>query len=91
VGEQLEVGVDVRILSATHKKSVGLVAEESFGKTFLSRERHRAARAFARERREDVPELRGGHLRRLGRRMKTTPPIARKDALAAFESYDFPR
>jgi two-component system response regulator PilR (NtrC family) len=43
-----------------------------------------------RERREDVPELAEAILRRLGRRMKTTPPMLGKDALSAFESYAFP-
>jgi two-component system response regulator PilR (NtrC family) len=43
-----------------------------------------------RERAEDVPELAEAILRRLGRRMKITPPMLSKDAVAALESYAFP-
>ena len=43
-----------------------------------------------RERPEDVPELAEAMLRRLGRRMKITPPMLGKDALAALEVYAFP-
>jgi two-component system, NtrC family, response regulator PilR len=43
-----------------------------------------------RERPEDVPELAESVLRRLGRRMKITPPMLAKDALAALEVYAFP-
>jgi len=65
--------------------------KESFGKTFSNRVNVIELRVPSlRERREDVPELAEAILRRLGRRMKTTPPMLGKDALAAFESYDFP-
>jgi two-component system response regulator PilR (NtrC family) len=37
-----------------------------------------------------VPELAEAVLRRLGRRMKITPPMLGKDALAALERYAFP-
>src|ERR1700675_742619 len=43
-----------------------------------------------RERPEDLPELAEAILRRLGRRMKTSPPMLSKDALIAFGSYAFP-
>ena len=43
-----------------------------------------------RERPEDVPELAEAVLRRLGRRMKITPPMLGKDALRALETYAFP-
>jgi two-component system, NtrC family, response regulator PilR len=43
-----------------------------------------------RERPEDVPELAEAILRRLGRRMKISPPILGKSALAALETYVFP-
>ena len=44
VGEQLEVGVDVRVLSATHKRLAKLVAEGKFPRgSILSRERDRAS------------------------------------------------
>jgi two-component system response regulator PilR (NtrC family) len=37
-----------------------------------------------------VPELAEAILRRLGRRMKISPPMLGKDALAALEAYAFP-
>ena len=43
-----------------------------------------------RERPEDVQELAEAILRRLGRRMKITPPMLAKDAVAALEAYAFP-
>jgi two-component system response regulator PilR (NtrC family) len=43
-----------------------------------------------RERAEDVQELAESVLRRLGRRMKITPPMLGREALRALESYAFP-
>jgi two-component system response regulator PilR (NtrC family) len=91
VGEQFEVGVDVRILSATHKSLSALVADGKFREDLFYRVNVIELRVPSlRERREDVPELAESILRRLGRRMKTTPPMLGQDALATFERYDFP-
>src|ERR1700734_2406301 len=91
IGEQLEVAVDVRILSATHKNLSTLVAEGKFREDLFYRVNVIELRVPSlRERREDVPELVETILRRLGRRMKISPPMLGKDALAAFESYPFP-
>src|SRR5450631_3879804 len=91
LGEQLEVGVDVRILSATHKNLAALVAEGKFREDLFYRVNVIELRVPSlRERPEDVPELAEAILRRLGRRMKISPPMLGKDALAAFESYAFP-
>jgi two-component system response regulator PilR (NtrC family) len=91
VGEQLEVPIDVRILSATHKNLAQLVAEGKFREDLFYRVNVIEMRVPSlRERREDVPELAEAVLRRLGRRMKITPPILGKDALAALEAYAFP-
>jgi two-component system response regulator PilR (NtrC family) len=91
VGEQQEVGIDVRILSATHKNLAQLVAEGKFREDLFYRVNVIEMRVPSlRERREDVPELAESVLRRLGRRMKITPPILGKDALAALETYAFP-
>jgi len=91
VGEQLEVGVDVRILSATHKNLSHLVAEGKFREDLFYRVNVIELRVPSlRERLEDVPELADAVLRRLGRRMKITPPMLDKDALAALETYAFP-
>jgi two-component system response regulator PilR (NtrC family) len=91
VGEQLEVAVDVRVLSATHKNLSQLVAEGKFREDLFYRVNVIELRVPSlRERREDVPELAEAILRRLGRRMKVTPPMLGKDALAALDAYAFP-
>ncbi len=91
VGEQLEVGVDVRVLSATHKNLSHLVAEGKFREDLFYRVNVIELRVPSlRERPEDVPELAESVLRRLGRRMKTTPPMLARDALAALQQYSFP-
>jgi two-component system response regulator PilR (NtrC family) len=91
VGEQAEVAVDVRILSATHKNLSQLVAEGKFREDLFYRVNVIELRVPSlRERAEDVPELADAILRRLGRRMKMTTPMLGKDALAALQAYAFP-
>src|SRR5450631_207067 len=91
VGEQLEVGVDVRVLSATHKNLGSLVAEGQFREDLFYRINVIELQVPSlRERPEDVPELAEAILRRLGRRMKMTPPVLTRDALKALETYAFP-
>jgi len=91
VGEQLEVAVDVRILSATHKNLAQLVAEGKFREDLFYRVNVIELRVPSlRERPEDVPELVEAILRRLGRRLKVTPPTLSKEALQALETYAFP-
>jgi two-component system response regulator PilR (NtrC family) len=91
VGEQLEVGVDVRVLSATHKTLSKLVAEGKFREDLYYRVNVIELRVPSlRERPQDVPELAEAVLRRLGRRMKITPPMLGKDSLAALAAYSFP-
>lgn len=91
VGEQSEVSVDVRILSATHKNLATLVTEGKFREDLFYRVNVIELRVPSlRERREDVPELAEAILRRLARRMKTSIPVLGEDALAAFEGYAFP-
>jgi two-component system, NtrC family, response regulator PilR len=91
IGEQQEIGIDVRILSATHKNLAQLVAEGKFREDLFYRVNVIELRVPSlRERPEDVPELAEAVLRRLGRRMKISPPILAKDALAALEAYEFP-
>jgi len=91
VGEQLEVGVDVRILSATHKNLSQLVAEGTFREDLFYRVNVIELRVPSlRQRPEDVQELAESILRRLGRRMKVAPPLLGKDALKALETYAFP-
>jgi two-component system response regulator PilR (NtrC family) len=91
VGEQLEVAVDVRVLSATHKNLSQLVAEGKFREDLFYRVNVIELRVPSlRERPEDVPELAESILKRLGRRMRITTPMLGKDALAALEAYAFP-
>jgi two-component system response regulator PilR (NtrC family) len=91
VGEQNEVGIDVRFLSATHKNLAQLVAEGKFREDLFYRVNVIELRVPSlRERSEDVPELAEAILRRLGRRMKVTSPSLAKDALSALEAYNFP-
>jgi two-component system response regulator PilR (NtrC family) len=91
VGEQIEVGIDVRFLSATHKNLAQLVAEGKFREDLFYRVNVIELRVPSlRERPEDVAELSEAILRRLGRRMKTTPPTLGKDALSALDAYSFP-
>jgi two-component system, NtrC family, response regulator PilR len=91
VGEQLEIGIDVRVLSATHKNLSQLVAEGKFREDLFYRVNVIELRVPSlRERPEDVLELAESILRRLGRRMKIAPPMLAKDALAALEAYAFP-
>jgi two-component system response regulator PilR (NtrC family) len=91
LGEQLEVGVDVRILSATHRNLSALVAGGRFREDLFYRVNVIELRVPSlRERPEDVPELAEAILRRLGRRMKISPPTLSRDALAALEIYAFP-
>jgi len=91
IGEQQETGIDVRVLSATHKNLAQLVAEGRFREDLFYRVNVIELRVPSlRERPEDVPELAEAVLRRLGRRMKITPPMLGKDAFAALERYAFP-
>jgi two-component system response regulator PilR (NtrC family) len=91
VGEQLEISVDVRVLSATHKSLSNLVAEGKFREDLFYRVNVIELRVPSlRERPEDVAELAESVLRRLGRRMKITPPMLGEDALSALKAYAFP-
>ena len=91
VGEQLEVGVDVRILSATHKSLSKLVVEGKFREDLFYRVNVIELRVPSlRERPADVPELANSVLMRLSRRTKVIPPMLREDAMAALVSYAFP-
>jgi two-component system response regulator PilR (NtrC family) len=91
IGEQAEVAIDVRVLSATHRNLAQLVAEGKFREDLFYRVNVIELRVPSlRERPEDVAELAEAILRRLGRRMKITPPMLGKDALAALTAYTFP-
>jgi len=91
VGEQLEVGVDVRILSATHLNLSHLVAEGKFREDLFYRVNVIELRVPSlRERPGDVPELAQAIMQRLARRMRMPVPRLGKDALTQLEGYAFP-
>src|ERR1700723_524308 len=91
LGEQHEIGVDVRILSATHRNLADLVAEGRFREDLFYRINVIELRVPPlRERSEDIPDLAEVILRRLSRRMDTSPPDLDPAAIAALQSYAFP-
>jgi two-component system response regulator PilR (NtrC family) len=91
VGEAREMAVDVRILSATHRKLADLVAEGKFREDLFYRVNVIELRVPSlRERGEDIPVLAEAILSRLARRMKMVAPGLGADALDALRSYPFP-
>jgi two-component system, NtrC family, response regulator PilR len=91
VGEAREEAVDVRILSATHKNLTDLVAEGRFREDLFYRINVIELRVPPLcERSEDIPDLAEVILRRLARRMDTSPPDLDPAALAALQGYGFP-
>jgi two-component system response regulator PilR (NtrC family) len=91
VGESREEGVDVRILSATHKNLAELVAQGLFREDLFYRinviELHVPA---LRERSADIPEIAEAILERMARRAGTVAPRITADALRVLEPYAFP-
>jgi two-component system response regulator PilR (NtrC family) len=91
VGEQTEVPIDVRILSATHRNLAQLVADGRFREDLYYRINVIELRVPAlRERPEDVPDLVDAILRRLGRRMDSPPTTLDAAAMSALCHYYFP-
>jgi len=91
IGEQRELPIDVRVLSATHKNLAELVAAGRFREDLYYRinviEIHVPS---LRERASDIPELAEALLRRLGRRLGEEAPALSAAALAALQAYAFP-
>ncbi|HZF17334.1 MAG TPA: sigma-54 dependent transcriptional regulator [Steroidobacteraceae bacterium] len=91
VGESREAPVDVRILSATHRKLADLVAEGKFREDLFYRVNVIELRVPAlRERVEDIAVLADAIVNRLARRMKIEAPAIHPDAVHALEAYQFP-
>jgi two-component system response regulator PilR (NtrC family) len=91
VGEAREMPVDVRILSATHRKLADLVAEGKFREDLFYRVNVIELRVPSlRERQEDIPVLADAIVNRLARRMKIEAPTLAPEALEALKSYQFP-
>ncbi|MDP1709048.1 MAG: sigma-54 dependent transcriptional regulator [Gammaproteobacteria bacterium] len=91
IGEQKEVGIDVRILSATHKDLATLVKKGEFRQDLFYRinviELHVPS---LRERPQDIPLLAEHILQRLGTATGVTTPRLSPAAREALSHYPFP-
>jgi two-component system response regulator PilR (NtrC family) len=91
IGEQRESPVDVRILSATHKNLGDLVAQAKFREDLFYRINVIELRVPPlRERAEDIPDLAGGIVRRLSRRLGIDPPTITPAAIDVLKAFPFP-
>ncbi len=91
VGEQKEVGVDVRILSATHKDLATQVKDGSFRQDLFYRINVIELRVPPlRERAEDIPVLAEQILQRLAGESGVPPAQLSSDARLALQRYSFP-
>ena len=91
IGARAEVGVDVRILSATHKNLARLVELGSFRQDLFYRINVIELKVPPlRDRREDIPKLAGRVLERLAKDSGLPQARLEPDALKALLSYDFP-
>ena len=91
VGANVEIPVDVRILSATHKDLDVLVAEAKFRHDLFYRINVIELDVPAlRERTGDLPLLSEAILKRLAYAMKRRAPSLSADAVGALEIYPFP-
>ena len=91
VGETREISVDVRILSATHKRLADLVADGLFREDLYYRINVIELKVPPlRERDDDVILLANHILQKLAHRLEIPAPALSDDAAAAFRSYSFP-
>jgi two-component system response regulator PilR (NtrC family) len=91
IGARAEIGVDVRILSATHKNLARLVELGAFRQDLFYRINVIELRVPPlRDRREDIPKLAGRVLERLSKDNGAVPARLEPEALKALLSYDFP-
>src|ERR1700681_507753 len=91
IGEQREVPVDVRVLSATHKHLAELVTQGRFREDLYYRINVIEIRVPAlREHVEDIPELADAMLRRVSARIGAQLPTITQEARAALQRYAFP-
>ena len=91
VGANVEQSLDVRILSATHKPLAPLVEDGRFRHDLFYRINViELAVPPLRERREDIPALAQGILKRLADDLGEIPPTLSPDAIEALMQYPFP-
>ena len=91
VGEQTETGVDVRILSATHKDLARLVEEGKFRQDLFYRINVIELKVPSlRERKQDIPALTQHILKKLAAAAQVDTPELTESAIQALQSYPFP-
>ena len=91
VGEQKEISVDVRVLSATHKDLAPLVEAGDFRQDLYYRINVIELKVPSlRQRREDIPQLAGHILARLTRSQDGESPHLGQAALQALQRHTFP-
>ena len=91
VGEQREQSVDVRVLSATHKRLGELVAQGRFREDLYYRINVIEIRVPAlREHPEDIPELAGALLQRISKQSPRSTCRLSDEAHDALQRYAFP-
>jgi len=91
IGEQREMPIDVRILSATHKNLAELVTAAKFREDLFYRINVIELRVPPlRERADDIPELADAIVRRLARRLGIDAPSITPAALDVLRNFPFP-
>ena len=91
VGAEMETGVDVRILSASHKDLASLVDAERFRQDLYFRlDVIDLVVPPLRDRPEDIPYLCGHILQKLAVRVGATTPVLSAGAQSSLVSYRFP-
>ncbi|HEX7768796.1 MAG TPA: sigma-54 dependent transcriptional regulator [Dokdonella sp.] len=91
IGARAEIGVDVRILSATHKNLARLVELGSFRQDLFYRINVIELKVPPlRDRRDDIPKLAGRVLERLAKDSGNPPARLEPEALRTLLAYDFP-
>jgi two-component system response regulator PilR (NtrC family) len=91
VGEQKEISVDVRVLSATHKDLARLVEEGAFRQDLYYRINVIELKVPSlRQRREDIPQLASHILNQLCSGQGIDPPRISPEAMEALQRYPFP-
>src|SRR5215468_8858074 len=91
VGSTQEDAVDVRIISATHKRLPALVDAGEFRQDLFYRLHViELAMPSLRDMREDIPDIASAILDKLANQNKVTRPELEQDAMHALMQYDFP-
>jgi len=91
VGEQKEIPVDVRVLSATHKDLAKLVESGDFRQDLYYRINVIELKVPSlRQRREDIPQLAAHILSQLCAQQGIEPPHISVEAMGALQRYAFP-